>query len=72
MIHHDDDAAEQIQQQIGDCPHCLRAVAGYLAGTCSGQLLARGNKEAALKAVQHMLDEVLSSPDIINTDPPPD
>jgi hypothetical protein len=30
-------------------------------------LLARGGREVALKAAQHMLDEVLESPDIINT-----
>jgi hypothetical protein len=33
-------------------------------------LLAGGGKEVALKVAQHMLDEVLSSPDIINADPP--
>lgn len=69
LLHDDQPAAEHIQQEIGDCPHCLRTLAGYLAGTCSGMLLARGGKGAALKAAQHMLDEVLSSPDIINTDP---
>jgi hypothetical protein len=32
-------------------------------------MLARGGKEVALKVAQHMLVEVLSSADIINSNP---
>jgi hypothetical protein len=71
-IQNGQDVALQVQQQIGDCPNCLRAVAGGLAGIISGSLIARGGHDAALKVAQRMLDEVLSSPDIINTEPRPE
>jgi hypothetical protein len=65
----DEAASEQIQRQVSDCTACSLGVAGYLAGTCKGMLQARWGQEFALKMAQHMLVEVLSSPDIINTGP---
>jgi hypothetical protein len=43
-----------------------------VAGACLGSLRRQFGAEMALELAQHMLVEVLSSPDIINTDPPPD
>jgi hypothetical protein len=70
-LRNDDDAVKQIQQQTAGCPVCSLGVADYLAGACLGMLHRRWGPETALDVAQHMLVEVLSSPDIINTDPPP-
>jgi hypothetical protein len=70
-INDDHDAVDQIIHQIGDCQICLGAIVRYLAGANSGQLLARGGKEFALKAAHQMLTEVLESPDLMNPDAGP-
>lgn len=71
LLQDDEDAALQVQQQIGDCPNCLRAAAGGLAGLLSGKLLEYG-RDNAEKTAQYILVELLSSSDLLDTDPPPD
>jgi hypothetical protein len=56
------DPAEEIQRQIGDCPYCLRAVAGGLAGIVSGMLIARGGHDAALKTPVSTQSGIVTGP----------
>lgn len=65
LIEDDDETAERVQRQIGDCPRCLRAVAGGLAGFVGGILIDRAGRDVPLQVAQHYLAEVLSSPEII-------
>jgi len=71
LLNDDQAAAEDVQRQIGDCPNCLRAVAGGAVGVLSGEMRARG-LDAALWTAEHLLVEILSASDIFTTDPPPD
>jgi hypothetical protein len=42
LLNRDDHAKEVVEQEMGDCPDCLGAVAGYLADAYGGVLLGQG------------------------------
>jgi hypothetical protein len=46
LLNRDDHAKEVVEQEIGDCPDCLRADAGYLAGAYGGVLLGQGKGQS--------------------------
>lgn len=66
MIELDDDAADRIMAQIGDCPNCLGSFGRCLGGLVSGMMIGRVGRNNARTAAQIYLDEVLNSPDLLN------
>ena len=66
LIDFDDQATEQIEAELGDCPHCLRGFAFNLGGLLSGVLVKRHGRDKARTAAQMMLDEVLNCPDLLD------
>ena len=66
FINDDPAAAEEVEQQIGDCPACRRAVARYLCSALKGVMVSCSDKDTALAIAELYLlcdaPELMSPP----------